>query len=269
MGFYHFLALRFPSLKKKLIMAGINKKPIDYVKESVNNSLFVSILFSIIVTLLMTKSGKSFLVIIPLFMIFFFIFFMLFMKRIDAIIIKRAKEIDKDVLFAGRFLLVKLNSGKPLINSLIDASNSYGVAEKYFKEIVNDINLGTPIEEALDKASNNTPSKRFRKILFQINNALKIGVDVSTSLENTLDNISQEQLVEIQRYGKKLNSLTMFYMLIAIVLPSLGVTLISVIGSMISLNLTMQSFIVILFILILVQLIFISMFKSIRPNVNI
>ena len=77
------------------------------------------------------------------------------------------------------------------------------------------------MEEALEKACNTTPSKKFKKILFQINNALKIGVDVSVSLESTLEEISQEQLVEIQRYGKKLNSMTMFYMLLAIVAPSL------------------------------------------------
>ena len=50
---------------------------------------------------------------------FFDIIFYVNMKRADIAITKRAKEIDRDVLFAGRFLLVKLNSGKPLMNSII------------------------------------------------------------------------------------------------------------------------------------------------------
>jgi pilus assembly protein TadC len=191
------------------------------------------------------------------------------MKRLDIEINKRAREIDKDVLFAGRFLLVKINSGKPLINSIIDASNSYGVASKYFKEIVRDIDLGTPMEDALHNAYKNTPSKKFKKILFQINNALKIGVDVSVPLEAALDEITQDQLVEIQRYGRKLNSLTMFYMLAAIVVPSLGITLFSVVASMVSIVIDMKMFIIVLFFLIFIQLIFLSIFRSIRPNLNL
>jgi pilus assembly protein TadC len=191
------------------------------------------------------------------------------LKRLDVSITKREQEIDRDVLFAGRFLLVKLNSGKPLINALFEASESYGVAGDYFKEIVSDIKLGTPLEDALEKAYKTTPSKKFRKILFQINNALKIGVDVSQPLESMLEEISQEQLVEIQRYGKKLNSIVMFYLLAAIVAPSLGITLFSIVASMMSLRIDLVAFFMVLFLLVIVQLIFIGVIRSIRPNLNI
>jgi pilus assembly protein TadC len=191
------------------------------------------------------------------------------MKRPEVAMNKREREIDKDVLFAGRFLLVKLNSGKPLINALFEASESYGVAGEYFKEIVQDIRLGTSLEEALEKAYKTTPSKKFRKILFQINNALKIGVDVSQPLEATLEEISYEQFIEIQRYGKKLNSVTMFYLLGAIVAPSLGITLFSIIASIMSLTINLSVFLVILFFLTLMQLMFIAIIKSMRPNLNI
>jgi len=263
------IVLRYPNLKDKLKTAGIDKKPEQFVKDNLSNSLLLAFLLTILLIFLLLKFEKN-----PAFAILFFIlayglFFFLLMKRLDIEINKRAREIDRDVLFAGRFLLVKLNSGKPLINSIIDASNSYGVASKYFKEIVRDIDLGTPMEDALHNAYKNTPSKKFKKILFQINNALRIGVDVSVPLESTLEEIAQDQLIEIQRYGKKLNSLTMFYMLIAIVVPSLGITLFSVVASMISITVDMKLFIIVLFIIIFVQLIFLSIFRSIRPNLNI
>ncbi len=267
------IASKFPNLKYKLKGAGIDKKPHVYIKECLSNALVLSFLMSILFLLMLSKLMKDTAAIIFLLLLFFFIFcFMLFFvlfKKVDVEIQKRAKEIDKDVLFAGRFLLVKLNSGKPLMNSLTDASTSYGVASKYFQEIVREIDLGTPMEEALEKACATTPSTKFRKILFQITNALKIGVDVSVSLEATLEEITQEQLVEIQRYGKKLNSLTMFYMLLAVVAPSLGITLFSVIASMISINMNFQTFFVILFFLFLMQIMFISLFRSIRPNLNL
>ena len=263
------IALQFHDLKDKLKSACINKKPEQYVHDALVNSLMFAFFLTILAIFLIIKFNFDILIGAVVFVVAYIIFFFLLMKRLDIEINKRAREIDKDVLFAGRFLLVKINSGKPLINSIIDASNSYGVASKYFKEIVRDIDLGTPMEDALHNAYKNTPSKKFKKILFQINNALKIGVDVSVPLEAALDEITQDQLVEIQRYGRKLNSLTMFYMLAAIVVPSLGITLFSVVASMVSIVIDMKMFIIVLFFLIFIQLIFLSIFRSIRPNLNL
>lgn len=269
MSFYRIIASGFPDLKKKMKSAGIIGTPEMYIEQAFKGSLFLAIGISVMIFFFALKMSLSLLVPLLFFIVLFMMFFFLNMKRIDVKILHRAKEIDKDVLFAGRFLLVKLNSGRPLINSIVDASNSYGVASKYFKEIVRDIELGTPMEEALEKAYKTTPSKRFKKILFQISSSLKIGVDVTAPLEATLEEIAQEQLLEIQRYGKKLNSIVMFYMLVAIVVPSLGITLFSIIASLVSLNIDMGIFSLVLVGLLLVQILFISVFRSIRPNLNI
>lgn len=269
MSFYRIIASSFPDLKWKMRSAGILGTPEAYVEQSFKGALFLSLGFSIILFFLSLKFSMSLILPFLVFVILFMMFFFLNIKRVDVKILNRAKEIDKDVLFAGRFLLVKLNSGRPLINSIIDASNSYGVASKYFKEIVRDIELGTPMEQALENAYKSTPSKRFKKILFQISNSLKIGVDITAPLEATLEEITQEQLLEIQRYGKKLNSIVMFYMLVAIVVPSLGITLFSIIASLVSLNIDMSIFSFVLGLLLIVQIMFIAVFKSIRPNLNI
>ena len=269
MSFYRILASGFPDLKKKLKSAGMMGTPENYIEKCFKASLILAVGVFILSIFMALKFSWNFVIPIFLFIFVFLILFFVNIQRVDVTIIKRAKEIDKDVLFAGRFLLVKLNSGRPLINSIVDASNSYGVASKYFKEIVRDIELGTPMEQALENAYKNTPSKRFRKILFQISNSLKIGVDITAPLEATLEEITQEQLIEIQRYGKKLNSVVMFYMLVAIVVPSLGITLFSIIASLISLTVDMGLFSVVLFVLLLIQLVFIAVFKSMRPNLNI
>jgi pilus assembly protein TadC len=129
--------------------------------------------------------------------------------------------------------------------------------------------MGTSLEAALDHASRYSPSEKFRRILFQISNALKIGVDVTNYLEAILDEISNDQLIEIQRYGKKLNSLTMFYMLFSIVIPSLGITLFITIISMVSTNFDLSFFLFLAFMLLVLEYMFITIFKSIRPTVNI
>jgi flagellar protein FlaJ len=269
MSLAHSIAARMPDLRNKLRSAGMNKKPAEFVGESLKNGFMMALMMSILSIFLILKNELPIPLVILVFIFSFMIFFFLMLKRLDVAMGRREHEIDRDVLFAGRFILVKLNSGKPLINALFEASESYGVAGEYFKEIVEDIKLGTPLEESLEKAYKTTPSKKFRKILFQINNALKIGVDVSEPLELILEEISEEQLIEIQRYGKKLNSIIMFYLLAAIVVPSLGITLFSIVASMISLKIDLPVFIMILFFLMLVQLIFIGMIRGIRPNLNI
>ena len=182
---------------------------------------------------------------------------------------RRAKEIDKDVLFSGRFLLIKLNSGKPLMLAFEEASHSYGVASDYFKEIVRDIQLGSSLEEALDHSTEYCPSEKMKRILFQINNSLKIGIDVSQVLESILEEISNNQLIELQRYGKKLNSFTLFYMLTAVVVPSLGITMLIIVSSFVSIKIDNTLFFVILFFLVIFELFFISLFKSVRPRLNL
>ncbi|MCF7866798.1 type II secretion system F family protein [Candidatus Woesearchaeota archaeon] len=264
------IAAKNPFLKKELIMAKIDKTPQEVIKQSLLFASYTTFGFCFLILLFLMKENPSILyillIIVPVMFIGMYKFNML---KIKARILKRRKEIDRDVLFAGRYLLVKLNSGQPLINALVDASKSYGVANKYFKEIVKEIELGKPLENALEDESNNSPSHKFKKILFQISNALKIGIDVTEFLEATLNEIAQEQLIEINRYGKKLNSLTLFYMLFAIVMPSLGLTIIVIVLSMSGSNIDTNFFVSLLFLIVVIQVIFLSVYKSIRPNINI
>ena len=269
MGFLKELTLHFPGLKTNLRKAHIAIRPEEYVKKSLFSSIFVSAMIAILTFFLTDSLGMPLSFPVIAFFLFFTMIFFVQIKKVQVKISKRAKDIDKEVLFAGRFLLVRLNAGVPLINALVEASKSYGIASKYFKEIVRDIELGTPIEKALDNAVNYSASKKFKQILFQINNALKTGTDVSDCLEATLDEISQEQLIEIKRYGKKLNSVTLMYMLVAVVLPSLGMTLFVVIASLTSIQVDLTIFLVFVFFLFIIDIFFLAIFRSIRPNVNI
>jgi flagellar protein FlaJ len=121
----------------------------------------------------------------------------------------------------------------------------------------------------LDNAARFSASDKFKRIILQINTAIKVGVNVSKGLEKVLEDINLEQMLEIQKYGKKLNSMSMFYMILGIVLPSLGVTLFVVMASFTGIEVSQSIFIAVLIVIILVQLFFIMLFKSIRPNLEI
>jgi len=206
---------------------------------------------------------------VPATLFFIFFFYNMLVNSPKSKISALQRDIDREILFAGRFLLVKLYSGRPLLNALNDATKSYGVSSKYFRRIVNDIDTGMSIEEAIEKALQDTPSEKFQKILFQINNALKLGIDITGPLSSVLEEIARAQKSEITRYGKKLNSMTLFYMLIAIVIPSLGITITTIMLSFASVNIGSTTYIAILGVLILLQWAFLSLFKSIKPAVNL
>jgi len=273
MGFFKELADKDKELKRKLIMAKITLTPEKYIKKQFSNSLILGLM--LLLTSFFFFSGlemsgtKVLLYSLGTGIITYFTLFYILKHQVDVKIRKLEKDIDREVLFAGRFLLVKLNSGTPLITALSQAAHSYGVASHYFEEIVRDIDVGTPLEQALDNARRYSPSKKFRRILSQIADALKIGVDVTQFLESILDEIAESQLIEIKKYGKKLNGMTMFYMLLSIILPSLGITLMITVISLINVKLNSSFFFLLAFFLLIIEFFFISIFRSIRPNVNI
>jgi len=249
--------------------AHIKEKPDEFVKKCFGVSMMLSIFLTITSFFFLEVFGKPVLHLVWLFFAYFIASFVMMIKSPTVQIRKREKEINKEVLFAGRFILVKIESGEPFYNALVDASKMQGKAGAYFKEIVDQVELGTPIEQALDNAIEYSPSERFRRILWQMNNSLRTGVDIGDTLRSVLNQITAEQVIEIKEYGKKLNSIAMFYMLMGVVVPALGTTMFIIISSFIKIQIQMQYLIFALFMLAFLQFIFITIFKSIRPTVQI
>ncbi len=182
---------------------------------------------------------------------------------------KRAKEIDTEILFATRFMLIKIESGVPLFNALIDASKSYGVAGKYFQEIVDEVNFGKPIEVAVEEAREYSASLSFKAIMNQIVTALKTGADVRTALRAALQEIVHHQQIQVQAYGKKMNAIVMFYLVAGVVMPSLGVAMLIVLGGFLGLPLSLPILYGIVFFLALLQLSFVTIIRTIRPSIEL
>ena len=263
------LVKRNPLLKKKLKLARLKQTPEKVIADALRIGLVMALAFTFMGFVFLDQTNRSLGFLPLIFLGSYFLFYKYKLLAIDARIIKRKKLIDRDVLFSGRFLLVKLNSGQPLINALIDASKSEGTSNSYFKEIVEDIQLGKSVENALADASEFSPSDKLKKILFQISNAIRIGIDVTQFLEATLNDIANDQIIEIERYGKKLNSLTLFYMLMGVVVPSLGLTIFVIVFSLANVAINFTFFAIVLGFLAVLQFIFLSIYKSIRPDINI
>ncbi len=270
--FAWFLLKRFPSIKTDLRIAHYKQTPEQFVNRSLRLSLYVSLAFTVLAFFIFAKTLPlpKLLAILPVVFAVSLVAATLFIiQSPKSAIRKRQRDIDKEVLFAGRYLLVKIESGTPLINTLEDASKSYGVSSKYFGEIVHEINTGVPLESALENARAYNSSEKFKRVIWQIVTALKTGSEVTGVLKSTLRSIAAEQAIEIKSYGKKLNSLMLFYMIIGCVVPSLGLTMLVIISGFINLEFTNTVFYSVLFFIAVVQLAFIIMVRSARPMVQL
>ena len=259
----------FPRLKKQLKIAHYKTTPLQFMNKAVGNGLKNGIALTALSFFLVSKAGKSLVLLAPLFVFFFGFFVSLELLKVKAAIAKRRKEIDREVIFVGRYLLIKLYSGRPLLNALAETAKSRGVAATYVREIVHDINTGTSIETALKNAIEYSPSEKFAKILFYLNNALKIGVDVTKPLSSIIDELTVQEELEVKKYGKKLNTLVIFYMVAAVVLPSLGISLLMVMANFVNFTIGLRGLLIITMFVAILQFIFIALFRSIRPMVEL
>ena len=269
MRFFRMYLRVNPGFVKTLLMAKIKQKPEEFLKKSFMASFYITITFTILLFFLFDTFSVPLIMLLPFFIVIFFFSIMFILSTPKVTIRKREREINHEVLFAGRYLLVKLDSGIPLYNALVDASKSYGISSKYFKEIVDDIRLGMPIEEALESTREHCPSAHFKVILTELITSLKTGVDVSNALRDVLKQIMNEQMIEIKEYGKKMNAFMMLYMVLATVMPSLGVTMFIVMAGLMGIPLTNTLMFIILLLLAFMQFMFMSVLKSLRPMVNI
>ncbi|MCK5025474.1 MAG: type II secretion system F family protein [Nanoarchaeota archaeon] len=266
--FFVSVARAFPDLELKIRRAGIYDTPRAFIKKTMIMALYMSIAIEIIIFMLIAKKGMTWMLII-LFPILIIILFSYFMHLPDVKIIKKEKEINKEIVFAGRFIIIEIGSGVSLYNTMISVADHYKHVGQYFKQILQKVDMGTSLEDALNEEVELIPSENLKRILWQIINSLKTGADMANSLQVVLEQISKEQFIEIQKYGRKLNPMAMFYMMIAVIVPSLGITMMVIIASFIDIEIGLVILFIIVGFLSFIQFMFLSVIKASRPAVEL
>lgn len=264
-----YVKTKFPELRKKLKMAKMDVSEDGYISTSLIMSILTSLLLLILVTMLLYTSGMDLLVVIPLFLLTLIFSFFFFMQRVDVEISKRELEIDKELLFAGKQLLIEIRGGIPLFDAVTHLTEEYGEASNVFREIVNKTNLGVPLDVALEDVSEETPSKPFKRLALQIVNSIRSGSDVAVALEAILDQLAQEQMIQIKEYSQKLNPLGMFYLLFGIIIPSMGITLAVTLLTFTGVSFGSQMLWGMLIVMGITQYVFLTMIQSSRPRFEI
>jgi pilus assembly protein TadC len=257
-----------PDISLNLKRAGMDDRPEEFIIKSAMASLYLGVLFSIMIYFFTAKQMGIWPSILTFPIAAAMCYFYL-LKSPLATIAKREREINKEILFAGRFLIIELQSGIPLYNTLSNASKQYKALAPYIREVITKVDLGTTMEDALNESVETIPSDNFRKMLWQILNSLHTGADIASSLSSVLEQITREQMIEIRKYGRKLNPIAMFYMMVAVIIPTLGITMLVVLATMLGFNLKFFVLLLIAGGIGCVQLIFLLVIKNARPAVEL
>jgi len=257
-------------LKNKLKMAGIKKTPIEYIEEVIGKTIVLSLFLLVLSALIFFIVKIDYVWLVPLVLVFPVVSYNYWMLYPDALIEKRKRELDYEILFAGRHILIALRSGLPLFDTFVSASTGYGEVSVEIKKIVDRIIVGVPATQAIREVAQEVPSKYFSRVMLQIANSLSSGSDVGNSLEAVLEQISKEQVVQLKEYSQKLTPTVMFYMLLGIIVPSIGVVLASAFVSVFTAGKTTgygsATLIPVFLIIVIIQFLFLGIIESTRPK---
>tara|TARA_Y100000310_G_C20647338_1_gene797393 strand:- start:1048 stop:1932 length:885 start_codon:yes stop_codon:yes gene_type:complete len=259
---------RVPFLEVHLKQAESKLNSVDYISMSIASSIIMFFVL-LMISLPTIKFGASVAVPFVVALVITIFIFMQQMAYPRLVTSRRIRLIEMNLLPALQDMHVELNSGVPLFNILVNVSKgSYGEVSEELGKAVKEINAGKSQIEALEDLAVRNPSVLFRRAIWQIVNGMKGGADIADLIKDVINNISDEQLTQIQKYGGQLSPLALFYMLIAVIAPSLGTTFVIVLSSFIALGegTVKVVFYSILIMTIFFQLLFMGMIKSRRPS---
>ncbi len=261
----------FPALEGKLLQAEMEIRAREYLAMAIFSSLYwFTLLFSLLCFVGAAARVADALAlafslgVLVAFVTFFYILFYPNLK-----VARRVREIDKNLFFAIRHLFIQVRSGVPLFDAMVSVARAdYGVLSREFERTVKEISAGKDEIKALEDLALRNPSLFFRRVIWQIINSMKAGGDIGETLNVLTKSLSDEQRVRIRKYGSELAPLSLMYLMLTIILPTLGITFLIVFSSFTGLVIPEVLFYTILMVLGLFQFMFMGMIKSKRPSVE-
>ena len=268
-GFSEHITRKLPNLAINLTQAEARFTALEYTSMClVADLLFFVFILLLAVIILLFLHGS--LLIAPAFAVIITLF--VFLQQIAYPKLRasrKIREVERNLISALQDIYIQLNSGIPLFTILVNISNGdYGEISKEFGAAVREINAGRPQIDALEDLAVRNPSLLFRRTLWQLVNGMKEGADISSLIAEVICSVGDVQMTQVQKYGGQLSPLALFYMLIAIIAPSLGVTFIIILSSFVSLSgsATKLVFYGLLVLTVFFQILFLGMIKTRRPS---
>jgi len=180
---------------------------------------------------------------------------------------KKVRDVERNLVFALRTILIEIKSGVTLFDSInIVAEGDNGQVSKEFKKAVEKIETGYFQNEALEEMGENNPSLYFRRTIWQLVNGLKAGSDLSTIMESLVKDLTREKENQVRKYGNSLKLLSLLYMMLGAIIPSLGLTFLIILSTFPQIKISQEVFWGMLAFIGLGQFMFLGIIKSARPT---
>jgi flagellar protein FlaJ len=144
---------------------------------------------------------------------------------------KIATGVDKELPYALRHMSIEIRAGVGIFKTMESiASSDYGSLSDGFRGVLFEIEKGMPTEDALERWAIRTRSEGLRRMVSHLVRALRTGGNLSDIMITIAEDVSFERRMRIADFAEKLNLMSLFLMMIAIVMPVL-LTILAVIGS--------------------------------------
>lgn len=132
-------------------------------------------------------------------------------------------DMNQELPYALRHMGIELKSGKGLHDALIAISNAnYGSLSKEFKRVLEEVKFGKPTEDSLLEMSHRVKSDGLSRAIQQIIGTLRIGGNLSDSLNIIAKDITFNMQIKLKEYSQRLNSFILIYTFVAILTPIIG-----------------------------------------------
>jgi len=260
----------YPGLKKDLYISNMDYSVERFARLSFLMSIVLSLIFMVPLGWMILRFSSDPVPILILVTIAIMI--LSFAVIIKVPLLNRqtlGKKIEAEVAVTGRRLLIQLESGKSLVNSIIDVARHKKESSKALERVAYELYMGKPLEKAIREAINNSPSKTFRKIFVQIRNSLKTGSDLKHTLKASLEDITRDKTVEFERFAKRLNPLGLFYMVFGTIGPSLGIVIFVILLTILGIPIKGGILATFVLLILFIQMFFIIIFSKMRPELEI
>ena len=139
--------------------------PVDFVKKILMMALYMTLGLCLVIFVFLDKKGNGIytLLVFP----FLYVIMFMYMSRMpDVKILKREKAINKEIVFAGRFLIIEISSGVSLYKSMANIAEHYEHVGLYFREILQKVEMGTSLADALNEEVELIPSNNLKRLMW-------------------------------------------------------------------------------------------------------
>jgi len=229
----------FPALSTDLELLDEEVNAGEYLVISGVNALLWGVLFGVLIfalTFAFEKSGAGALIPGAAAFVFVSLMFMgVFIAYPGILLRKEAEEIDAHLIYALNDLVMQVTAGTSLMDGMRRvAQGNYGKVSEQFREVIQRIVSGESQEEALVNVAKKNRSEFMRRVLWQLSTVLHTGASLDTAMRDLIASVRNYQDNKIKQYSQNLNFYILIYLMVAVVVPSLAMLLLTTLSIFIS-----------------------------------